>query len=91
MEFERLKTEFFNNYIVRQAAKQAIEQPLHILLAGCPIWASKYLIGLWWPGLIVSALYCVWREYEQWPSSRWWDPYLDWAFLLIGLVLGVFL
>jgi hypothetical protein len=29
------------------------------------------------------------REWWQWPSSRWWDPPLDWAIFALGLRDGL--
>ncbi len=40
-------------------------------------------------GGALTALWVALREYFQWPSSRWWDPPLDWAFEAAGIILGV--
>lgn len=77
--------------------KQLRDQPLHILMTFASVWAIAN--GLMWlgaphlPAVIVGSvgtlLWAGWREYRQWPSSRWWDPPLDWAFEALGLGLGV--
>jgi hypothetical protein len=36
--------------------------------------------------LIGAAPILAYREWLQWPSRRWWDPPLDWAFLALGAV-----
>lgn len=71
--------------VVREALKQAYEQPLHFLMAAGPIWLSRYLTAVPWYGWsIVPAL--AYREWRQWPSDRWWDPLLDAAFLILGVI-----
>ena len=71
--------------ILKEIGKQAIDQPGHLLIGGGPIWASRYLVGVPWYGWAVTPL-LVYREWHQWPSKRWWDPPLDWAFLALGVV-----
>jgi hypothetical protein len=34
--------------------------------------------------VVVPAL--AYREWRQWPSKRWWDPALDAAFLVLGVL-----
>ena len=34
----------------------------------------------------VAAPIIAYREWLQWPSNRWWDPPLDWAFFSLGAV-----
>jgi hypothetical protein len=71
--------------LVREIVKQSIEQPLHFLMAAAPIWLSRCLTAVPWYGWsIVPAL--AWREWRQWPSKRWWDPPLDAAFLILGVI-----
>jgi hypothetical protein len=71
--------------ILKEIAKQAIEQPAHFLIAAAPVWLSRHLVGVPWYGWAAAPL-LAYREWLQWPSNRWWDPPLDWAFLTIGLV-----
>jgi hypothetical protein len=71
--------------ILKEIGKQAIDQPGHVLMGAGPIWASRYLIGVPWYGWVVTPL-LAYREWLQWPSKRWWDPPLDWAFLSLGVV-----
>jgi len=35
-----------------------------------------------------TVLWVALREVSQWPSSRWWDPPLDWAFEAVGCAAG---
>jgi hypothetical protein len=71
--------------VVREAVKQAYEQPLHFLMAAGPIWLSRYLTAVPWYGWsIIPAL--AYREWRQWPSNRWWDPFLDAAFQILGVI-----
>ncbi len=38
----------------------------------------------------MTAAWEGYREWSQWPSSRWWDPPLDWFFEVGGIALGAF-
>jgi hypothetical protein len=69
--------------ILKELGKQAIDQPGHFLIGGAPIWASRYLVGVPWFGWVMAPI-LAYREWLQWPSNRWWDPPLDWAFLTLG-------
>lgn len=71
--------------ILKEVGKQAIEQPGHFLIGGAPIWASRYLVGVPWFGWVAAPI-IAYREWLQWPSNRWWDPPLDWAFFTLGAV-----
>ena len=73
--------------LLAELLKQAIDQPGHLLIAGLPIVLSRYLTGVPWYGWPVIPL-LAYREWLQWPSNRWWDPPLDWAFLALGVVLA---
>ena len=69
--------------VLKEIAKQTIDQPGHFLIGAVPIWTSRYLVGVPWYGWVVTPL-LAYREWLQWPSNRWWDPPLDWAFLTLG-------
>ena len=71
--------------ILEEVGKQAIDQPGHFLIGAVPIWASRYLVGVPWFGWVAAPI-LAYREWLQWPSRRWWDPPLDWAFLTLGAV-----
>jgi hypothetical protein len=73
--------------VLEEVGKQAVEQPLHVLMAAAPICLSRHFVGVPWYGWAITPL-LVWREWSQWPSKRWWDPPLDWAFLTLGVVLA---
>jgi hypothetical protein len=73
--------------ILKEVGKQTIDQPGHFLIGAAPIWASRYLVGVPWYGWVVTPL-LAYREWLQWPSNRWWDPPLDWAFLSLGAVVA---
>ena len=71
--------------MLAEVLKQVAEQPLHFAMSAGPIWLSRCLTSVPWYGwAVVPAL--VYREWRQWPSDRWWDPPLDAAFLLLGVV-----
>jgi hypothetical protein len=74
-------------YVLKETGKQAVEQPLHFLMAAAPICLSRQLIGVPWYGWAITPL-LVWREWSQWPSKRWWDPPLDWAFQALGVIVA---
>jgi hypothetical protein len=73
--------------ILKEVGKQAIDQPGHFLIGAAPIWASRYLVGVPWFGWVTAPI-LAYREWLQWPSNRWWDPPLDWAFLGLGAVVA---
>ena len=73
--------------ILKEIGKQAIDQPAHVMIAAAPIWLSRHLVGVPWYGWAAAPL-LAYREWRQWPSNRWWDPPLDWAFLTIGMVVA---
>jgi hypothetical protein len=73
--------------VLKEIGKQAIDQPAHVLIAAAPIWLSRHLVGVPWFGWAAAPL-LAYREWLQWPSKRWWDPPLDWAFLTIGMVMA---
>lgn len=73
--------------IIREVRKQAVDQPLHFLIAAGPIALSRYLTGVPWYGWATAPL-LAYREWRQWPSKRWWDPPLDWAVLVFGAVVA---
>lgn len=63
---------------------QLIEQPLHFLMGFA---AVSILIFPTYVGLAMGMAAVVWivvREWQQWPSSRIYDPPLDWSFLIAG-------
>jgi hypothetical protein len=73
--------------LVAEVVKQAAEQPLHFVMSAGPIWLSRCLTAVPWYGwAAVPAL--AYREWRQWPSKRWWDPALDAAFLMLGVVIA---
>ena len=72
-------------HLVAEVVKQAAEQPLHFAMSAGPIWLSRCLTAVPWYGwAVVPAL--AYREWRQWPSKRWWDPALDAAFLMLGVL-----
>lgn len=92
------KIEAEHGKVGKEIAKQSIDQPLHILMAVASVWAIGwplvYFTGspLWLAAALAGTVTAGWmglREYLQWPSSRWWDPYLDWFFEAGGLALGL--
>ncbi len=84
--------------VLAEVAKQAIDQPLHVLMAVASVWAIGWPLAyftetpLWLAAALAGTATAAWmgvREYLQWPSSRWWDPWLDWFFEAGGLALGL--
>jgi hypothetical protein len=71
--------------ITQEVGKQAVDQPGHFLIGAAPIWTSRCLVGVPWFGWVLAPI-LAYREWLQWPSRRWWDPPLDWAFLTLGAV-----
>ena len=71
--------------MLKEVSKQTVDQPGHFLIGAAPIWASRYLVGVPWFGWVTAPI-LAYREWLQWPSNRWWDPPLDWAFLMLGAV-----
>ncbi len=93
--------------VLGEIVKQAIDQPLHVLMTVGSVWGiSGAFWGIWFvagDGIVLplqflfsviaggslTALWVALREKAQWPSSRWWDPPLDWLFSTIGIGLGI--
>lgn len=73
--------------IFDEVKKQAIDQPLHFVMAGGPIWLSHYLTRVPWYGWSIMPL-LAYREWCQWPSTRWWDPPLDAPVFVLGAVVA---
>jgi hypothetical protein len=73
--------------ILKEVGKQAVDQPGHFLVGAAPIWASRGLVGVPWFGWVAAPI-LAYREWLQWPSNRWWDPPLDWAFLTLGALMA---
>ena len=85
------------NPVLGELVKQAIDQPLHVLMTFASVWAISAFTYWATPaevaastvaGVLGTAFWNIAREYSQWPSSRWWDPPLDWVFEAIGIGLG---
>lgn len=72
-----------------ELTKQAIDQPAHFLWAFGAFYIGLNVgpIGYLFTAAHVAAI--IYREYKQWPSSRWYDPYLDWTFYIIGAAAAV--
>lgn len=82
----------------KELKKQAIDQPLHFAWAFATTFApflAKMLGFPEWAGVLIifasftSMVSIVLREWLQWPSSRWWDPWLDWLFFTAGAGTGI--
>jgi hypothetical protein len=94
---DKLKALKKKSPVLGELVKQAIDQPLHVLMTVASVWAIGYVLTLvgasvTLAGVLAGVLTAAWvgvREYLQWPSSRWWDPYLDWLFEAGGLALGI--
>lgn len=87
--------------------KQPVDQALHFVWGLVPWWlCAEVATGLYsgphqvisglagiGAGLIagISTLVFVLREVNQWPSSRPWDPYLDWLVFGVGCGVGIWL
>jgi len=77
--------------------KQLIDQPLHFLWAFtsafAPFLAERFAPLVLAPAVTVlgvgSLVFIILREYDQWPSKRWWDPRLDWTFFALGVGSGI--
>ncbi len=93
--------------VAEEIVKQAIDQPLHVLMGVASVHILAWLlVALDAPALpaavIATACTVTWealREWVQWPPGlwrdgpmrRWWDPPLDWLFEAAGIGLGTWL
>ena len=62
----------------QEIGMQLIEQPAHALMTGIPTYIACLVGGV--PGVILIAATAgafFYREGRQYPSSRWYDPWLD--------------
>ena len=71
-----------------EIGKQIGDQILHILMGIASVYLLALMFGLV-PAVIITVIWEAAREWKQWPSSRWYDPYLDWVFEIAGIALGV--
>ncbi len=81
----------------QEIRKQLVDQPLHVAMGVASTLAVGSLLA--WRraptcasagiAVLVTAAWEGYREWSQWPSSRWWDPPLDWFFEIGGIALGV--
>lgn len=67
--------------------RQVIDQFLHVSVGASAVWFFAKWMALSVAVLVVAAVW-VYREIDQWPSTRWYDPPLDWFFEFVGLALG---
>ncbi len=88
--------------VLGEIVKQLIDQYLHVLTTVVSVWSLASLVYWASPyswvavavtlsttvGVLGTAAWNIYREWKQWPSSRWWDPYLDWTFQTAGTILG---
>ena len=83
----------------KEIRKQMLDQPLHFMWAFATVFPFAYwafhnppmvfVVTFLW--LIVNGVWIVAREIDQWPSSRPWDPWMDWAFFAGGAVYAAYL
>jgi hypothetical protein len=73
-----------------ELTKQLVDQPLHLawgIVTGLLFGFTA--LGPLFAGFSLGIM--TWREWDQWPSKRWWDPFCDWTFLAIGVGVGLWL
>ncbi len=68
--------------------KQAGDQSLHIAVGMVTVWILVGILPVWPSAFVVLTAWGFW-EARQKKSSRYWDPYVDWAFQVTGVLLGV--
>jgi len=75
--------------------KQLIDQSAHFtwafiaVLVSVQVWNYAGLpLGMFF--LAVNFAVIGFREGRQWPSSRWYDPPLDWAIYSLGTVAAAY-
>ena len=75
---------------LKEWQRQIGDQTFHVLmaLASVVVISKITVVAI---GVVATIGWIGYREYKQWPSSRWWDPYLDWTFQASGIGLGVWL
>ncbi len=81
--------------------KQFLDQPLHfawslaaslpfVILSSIELNSHRVLaLSLSLALIVANVIAQVVREILQWPSTRWWDPPLDWFFLALGYVPAI--
>ncbi|GEM_PF-3545986 len=82
-------SDIFNDRFRKEMLWQPVDQAGHFLITAAPIALSRVTLGTPLAGLAIIPV-MAYREYRQWPSERWWDPPLDWAFLGLGAAAGLF-
>ncbi len=83
-----------NRTVKQEIIKQLIDQPLHIVMGVVSVcffaWAFAKSDHNIIYATLLTTFWIVFREYSQWPCSRWYDPPIDWFFEAVGIVLGVY-
>jgi len=74
----------------KELVKQLIDQPLHVLMGIASVCALAFVSQNVWVAVGLTFAWEAYREFWQWPSSRWWDPPLDFFFEAVGIVAGYF-
>lgn len=80
----------------REVLKQVVDQPLHAVWAAAsalPV-ALATARGRLGPAALAGLASLGWiaaREWGQWPSSRPWDPWLDWTSYAAGIGVAIYL
>jgi len=70
--------------------KQLVDQTAHFAWAYLAVVIGLSAAPLGYAFIAMHAAAIVYREYRQWPSTRWYDPPLDWAFYALGACVGLF-
>lgn len=68
--------------------KQIGDQSLHLIVGIVLVNIMALIFPIWLAALLMAVAWGI-REWEQWPSARWYDPYLDWFFQAGGIGLGI--
>jgi len=73
---------------LKEWQRQVIQQIAHVAMTFTSVWLLDQILILS-VAVLGTILWVAKREIDQWPSSRWWDPYLDWIFQAIGILLYI--
>ena len=71
----------------QEIGMQAIEQPAHFLMTYVPTFIACIVGGKTGVGIVAAtAAFFFYREGRQYPSSRWYDPWLDGCVGAAGII-----
>ena len=75
----------------KEIIKQLGDQSLHLAMGIASVGLINWAFGSIVLAVGITIGWEAYREWGQWPSSRPWDPPLDFAFEALGIIAGYYI